>query len=572
MLLPVDLMSLVGAGTGVGVGAGTGVGSSSGNTREGNNGADSPGSSWLLTADMDSSSESGKELINQIFRSYNNDGEANPVARFAADLQALLHTHGVSLTGASSLTTDSSLTPETITLATGPDGVESAGAAWSVDELLQMSMNTVAGGNSLPLGDQTLPVVLSNWLAALTSSAPATPADADTSTMNPGASTTLAANLLADAISAATKPPSSNVVAGAVTLAVADGELQSVPVASGSTAKDGVSGAALAAVDATTLANVPAQTGSDADPLTAELPPRIAVSSNPGSDQDMALRSALMDDANRQAAEAGQLNPGPHKASADAANVSAFRSIQVSAQAAGELTGMASDGLGSQPEPGRAGTLQERTQGLSGQWAAAVAGASSDTAASSSSAQLFNSTDGSTAVNRADQRMFATEAAQQAQSQAAQQTATRTTEGLPRFAMDTGFGQQGWPDSLGRQLLVMSSQGISSAQIRLDPPELGSLTVKVQISADQQASVSFVSQHALVRDALEQQLNRLQDLFRDQGLNLQDVSVSDQSPQQREGQEQGQQGRGRDAGAGEQDPTAAEPVLMRSESLIDFYA
>ncbi|HEA64400.1 flagellar hook-length control protein FliK, partial [Pseudohongiella sp.] len=131
---------------------------------------------------------------------------------------------------------------------------------------------------------------------------------------------------------------------------------------------------------------------------------------------------------------------------------------------------------------------------------------------------------------------------------------------------------QGWSDSLGRQLLVMSSQGVSSAQIRLDPPELGSLTVKIQVSADQQTNVSFVSQHAVVREALEQQLNRLQDLFRDQGLNLQDVSVSDQSPQQRDGEGGGQHGGNGGSGRDEQDPGVGEPVMVRSESLIDFYA
>lgn len=168
--------------------------------------------------------------------------------------------------------------------------------------------------------------------------------------------------------------------------------------------------------------------------------------------------------------------------------------------------------------------------------------------------------------------MFSPDNAQQAQSQAAQQSVARTADGLPRFVMDTAFGQQGWSDSLGRQLMVMSSQGVSSAQIQLDPPELGSLMVKIQVSADQQTNVSFVSQHAVVREALEQQLNRLQDLFRDQGLNLQDVSVSDQSPQQREGESGGQQGQRRDSGTTEQDPASAEPVMMRSESLIDFYA
>ncbi|MEX2333978.1 MAG: flagellar hook-length control protein FliK, partial [Pseudohongiella sp.] len=225
----------------------------------------------------------------------------------------------------------------------------------------------------------------------------------------------------------------------------------------------------------------------------------------------------------------------------------------------------------------------ERNQAIASQLSASLlSGISAENPASPNavSGQAANAAlnaataDDGTLFNRADQRMFATENAQQAQSQAAQQSATRTADGLPRFTMDTAFGQQGWSDSLGRQLLVMSSQGITSAQIRLDPPELGSLTVKIQMSADQQTNVSFVSQHATVREALEQQLSRLQDLFRDQGLNLQDVSVSDQSPQQREDEANGQQNQGTGSGSesGEQETSASEPVLVRSESLIDFYA
>lgn len=547
MLLPVDLMSLAGAG------------SSSGYARDGANSATSTAPSWLLTADMDMSPESGNDLINQIFLSYTSDGEADPAARFAADLQALLQAHGASLTA------DGALASEPISLAAELQGLETADSAWSVDELLQMSMNPLAGGNNLPLSDETLPVVLSNWLAALTNSAENTAVNAESSP--PG--TNPHAALLTGNQATTSESATVSTLTGTMNLATPGGAPDSLT----SAATDRLTGVSPTGVAGDPGAADAAPKTTDADPLTSDLPTRLAGSATPGTDQDMAVRTALVDDAARRAAEAAQVNPGSQKVSADAANASAFRSIQFNAQANGEMTATADGMPGSQPEPGKTGALQERTQALAGQWTAALTSAASEAPASSSSAQLFSATDGSALLNRAEQRMFATEAAQQAQSQASQQTATRTADGLPRFAMDTAFGQQGWSDSLGRQLLVMNSQGITSAQIRLDPPELGSLTVKIQMAADQQASVSFVSQHAVVRDALEQQLNRLQDLFRDQGLNLQDVSVSDQSPQQREGQEQGQQqGRGRDTGPGEHDPKAAEPVLVRSESLIDFYA
>jgi flagellar hook-length control protein FliK len=49
----------------------------------------------------------------------------------------------------------------------------------------------------------------------------------------------------------------------------------------------------------------------------------------------------------------------------------------------------------------------------------------------------------------------------------------------------------------------MSAKGIKTATIQLDPPELGSLHVKVSINQDQ-ANVSFTVQNASVREALDQ--------------------------------------------------------------------
>lgn len=550
MLLPVDLMSIVGAG------------SSAANGRDAGSGSSGTAPSWLMAADTGMSEESGNDLINKIFLSYSGDGEADPAARFAADLKALLHAHGVSLSPNTSLL--SGVANPIMSHQAG----ESTETTWSVDELLQMSMNPLAGGNSLPLTDQTLPSVLSNWLAALTTSGEQAP----TETLANGLSAGTTGGVLSGAAGPDSEQAAVGAAPGALLLATAGGTAEPATGGLASVAIDSLSGgSATVPAGASPLADS-AVAMADAEPLSASVLSRVDGSGNPSSDQDPALRAVLLDDAARRAAEAVQVSPGSQKVSADAANASAFRSIQFNQPASGEMSGADDAALLNQPDLSKAGGSQERTQTMVSQWAAALNSSSTEAPASSGSPQLVNATDGGALVNRSDQRMFATETAQQAQSQAAQHTATRTADGLPRFAMDTAFGQQGWSDSLGRQLLVMSSQGLTSAQIRLDPPELGSLTVKIQMSADQQASVSFVSQHAAVREALEQQLNRLQDLFRDQGLNLQDVSVSDQSPQQQEGQDQGQQRRGRNTGSGDQDAIAAEPVIVRSESLIDYYA
>lgn len=538
MLVPVDLMSIVSNGSPLA------------SARDAGNSNVGAAPSWRLTADVNAASKNGNDMINKIFLSYAADGEANPAARFAADLKALLTAHGVAFSaGQAGL-------PQVVGLTAGQQSGETGELAWSVDELLQMSTGPTSGGNSLPLNDQSLPSVLGNWLAALT--APAAEGAINAETMPASVS-----NANALLLGGNGSPGEAAAGLASTTSAVAD----ATGLISGLTN-------ATAAGSHLGVANLGAEPQTDTDALlAAAIIAGASAAGVAGTGEETLLRSPAPADVARQAAEIAQVNPGSQKVASDAANASAFRSIQFSQPGSGDTAGSADGPSASQPELTRASVPLERNQAIASQLSSAVvASTPTDSSTPVSTSQLFNPADGSAIMNRAEQRMFATESAQQAQSQATQQTATRTAEGLPRFAMDTAFGQQGWSDSLGRQLLVMSSQGISSAQIRLDPPELGSLTVKIQMSADQQTNVSFVSQHALVREALEQQLNRLQDLFRDQGLNLQDVSVSDQSPQQREGEGGGQQGEGRAAGTGEQEPNPAEPVMVRSESLIDFYA
>ena len=97
---------------------------------------------------------------------------------------------------------------------------------------------------------------------------------------------------------------------------------------------------------------------------------------------------------------------------------------------------------------------------------------------------------------------------------------------------DRTWGRERWAEGLGRQLMIMTRDGLSSARLRLDPPSLGMLSIQIQMT-EQGTSVSFVAQHPAVRDALEQQAARLQELFQDQELNLLDVSVSDQDARER---------------------------------------
>ena len=87
--------------------------------------------------------------------------------------------------------------------------------------------------------------------------------------------------------------------------------------------------------------------------------------------------------------------------------------------------------------------------------------------------------------------------------------------------------QAGWSEAVVDRVMWLSSQNLKSAEIQLDPAELGRMEVRIDMTKDQ-TQLTFVSPHAGVRDALEGQMQRLRDMFAQQGMTM-DVNVSDQS-------------------------------------------
>src|SRR5690606_34141177 len=120
-------------------------------------------------------------------------------------------------------------------------------------------------------------------------------------------------------------------------------------------------------------------------------------------------------------------------------------------------------------------------------------------------------------------------------------------------------------------LMMMSSNGIQRADIRLDPPDLGSMSIRVQVQNDQ-AQVTFQVQNPQARDMLEQALPRLREMMAEQGIQLTDGQVNDQQ------QGQQQSGHSNDSShAHDETPEwQLEVALNTSEPLtpgrVDFYA
>ncbi|AZE90496.1 flagellar hook-length control protein FliK [Pseudomonas orientalis] len=141
--------------------------------------------------------------------------------------------------------------------------------------------------------------------------------------------------------------------------------------------------------------------------------------------------------------------------------------------------------------------------------------------------------------------------------------------------------QSGWTEEVVNRVMYLSSASLKSAEIQLQPAELGRLDIKVNMTPDQQAQVTFMSGHAVVREALESQSGRLREMFAQQGMGQVDVNVSDQSRGQEQQQQQGQArgvsaraGRGGDSGAQVEVAEAVAPVTQTviGSSAVDYYA
>ncbi|MEX6503061.1 flagellar hook-length control protein FliK [Pseudomonas zhanjiangensis] len=169
---------------------------------------------------------------------------------------------------------------------------------------------------------------------------------------------------------------------------------------------------------------------------------------------------------------------------------------------------------------------------------------------------------------------------------AASQAIAQQAQAAPRAAalvpgQPVPMQQGGWSEQVVDRVMWMSSQNLKSADIQLDPAELGRLEVRINMNQDQ-TQVTFASANAGVRDALEGQMHRLRDLFTQQGMNLLDVNVSDQSLSRGW---QGQDGDGRGRGGADQglSGTADDELVVGSTELkatpaggglgmVDYYA
>ena len=138
------------------------------------------------------------------------------------------------------------------------------------------------------------------------------------------------------------------------------------------------------------------------------------------------------------------------------------------------------------------------------------------------------------------------------------------------------FGAPEWEGALGQRVVWMAGLQHQVAELQLNPPHLGPLEVRLNLS-DGQASVSFVSQQPAVREAIETALPRLREMLADNGISLGNVMVGAESFAQQREQAQAKPGNGphdRDVSADAAATLAgiSGSPARRGHGLLDLFA
>jgi len=129
-------------------------------------------------------------------------------------------------------------------------------------------------------------------------------------------------------------------------------------------------------------------------------------------------------------------------------------------------------------------------------------------------------------------------------------------------------------DAVKDKVMLMVSQKLQQFDITLDPPEFGNMQVRVNLQ-NEQAVVSFVVQNQQAKEALEQNMHKLRDMLAEQGVDVGDASVEQQSQQSDDedgatGSNQ-QQGESTAMASDMVEHTLSAQMINASANAVDYY-
>jgi flagellar hook-length control protein FliK len=155
-------------------------------------------------------------------------------------------------------------------------------------------------------------------------------------------------------------------------------------------------------------------------------------------------------------------------------------------------------------------------------------------------------------------------------------SATTVTEAVPMFQAElaAALGTPEFASALGTQLSVLVRDGVSQAQLHLNPADMGPIEVHIRLDGGN-AQVDFSALQAMTRQALEDAVPALASALRESGLTLSGGGVFEQARQPRDEQHGS---RTRSAPSAALDAADAVPMdgavarAFRARGMVDLYA
>jgi flagellar hook-length control protein FliK len=113
----------------------------------------------------------------------------------------------------------------------------------------------------------------------------------------------------------------------------------------------------------------------------------------------------------------------------------------------------------------------------------------------------------------------------------------RQAEARVNAAIDTPVQSASFASELGDKVVWLSGRQGQIADISLNPPQMGSLEVRLTVSGGD-ATAQFFSPNPAVRDVIDAALPKLREMMAQAGLSLGNTEVHDQTSSQREASQQ----------------------------------
>ncbi|PHI36955.1 flagellar hook-length control protein [Pseudoalteromonas sp. GCY] len=162
------------------------------------------------------------------------------------------------------------------------------------------------------------------------------------------------------------------------------------------------------------------------------------------------------------------------------------------------------------------------------------------------------------------------------QSQPANQSSAQTKQATDaNLQQAINIARQDAAKELHQRVGLMLNLNNKEAEIRLDPPELGAMQIRIKSDAEQ-AQVNIVVQNQQAKELLEQSLPRLREMLAEQGIELGDSQISHQQGGNTESESQTADGNTSGQQALVDEPEISDnsqsPQKRNTDSAIDYYA